>query len=379
MKVAIVHDYLIDFGGAERVLLVLHEMYPEAPIYTSIYRPKLLGKFAENFKNADVRQSWFGSLPYAEKLISPFRFLLPLVWSSLPLNAYDLILTSSSWAITKGFAKKKGAVEICYCHTPPRYLYGYDTSRKFTGLFGKLVWFYGLIVNHFMRMYDFKQAQKVDYFIANSKEVQSRIQKFYRRDSVVIYPPIEITNNQASIIKQKEYFLTGGRIVSAKNFDLIIKAFNKLKLPLKIYGDGVLESELKKIAYGNTRQQSLRSSLGGQVEFLGKVSDEKLGELYSNAKAFILAQKDEDFGMTAVEAQSYGCPVIAYKGGGYEESIVENKTGLFFNELTVDSLAKTVELLNRLTVNKEDCIKNAKRFSRERFEREMRGVVLSKI
>ena len=189
-KNAIVHDYLIDFGGAERVLVALHEMYPEAPIYTSIYRPKLLGKFADKFSDTKIVESWFGKIPFAEKLISPLRFLLPLIWKSLNLKEYDLIVSSSSWAITKGFDKKKGAIEICYCHTPPRYLYGYDTSRKFTGIFGKLVWFYGLIVNHFMRMYDFKQAQKVDYFIANSNEVASRIAKFYHRDATVIYPPI---------------------------------------------------------------------------------------------------------------------------------------------------------------------------------------------
>ena len=190
MKIAIVHDYLIDFGGAERVLLALHEIYPEAPIYVSIYRPNLLGKFNDNFKNAKIVESGFGKIPFAEKLISPFRFLLPMIWKSFNLKNYDLIISSASWAITKGFDKKTGAVEICYCHTPPRYLYGYDTSRKFTGIIGNLVRFYGLIVNQYMRMYDYKQAQKVDYFIANSKEVASRIAKFYHRDSVVIYPPI---------------------------------------------------------------------------------------------------------------------------------------------------------------------------------------------
>lgn len=190
MKIALVHDYLIDFGGAERVLATLHEMYPMAPIYTSIYRPKLLGKFAEKFGDVKIIQSWFGYLPYAEKLISPFRFLLPLIWKSFDLTDCDLIISSASWAITKGFDKGKNTKEICYCHTPPRYLYGYDTSRKFTGIFGRLVWFYGLIVNHFMRMYDYNQAQKVDYFIVNSQEVKKRIEKFYRREAVVIYPPV---------------------------------------------------------------------------------------------------------------------------------------------------------------------------------------------
>lgn len=361
MKIAIVHDYLIDFGGAERVLMVLHEMYPDAPIYTSIYRPKLLGKFANKLGDAKIVQSWFSYLPFAEKLISPFRFLLPLIWKSLNLKEYDLIISSASWAVTKGFDKKKGAIEICYCHTPPRYLYGYDTSRKFTGIFGLFVWLYGLFVNHFMRMYDFKSAQNVDYFIANSEEVKRRIEKFYRREARVIYPPIENSSMQnVESSKEKNYFLTGGRLVSAKNFDLIIKAFNKLKLPLKIYGAGVLEQELKSIS-------------GPKVEFLGKVSDEELSNLYTQAKAFVVAQKDEDFGMTSLEAQSYGCPVVAYRGGGYTESIIENKTGVFFEELTEDSLIKSIkvnQLFNNSVIQK-NCIANAKRFSKDRFKREM--------
>jgi glycosyltransferase involved in cell wall biosynthesis len=356
MKIAIVHDYLIDFGGAERVLLSLHEIYPEAPIYVLTYRPKLLGNFKKNFKNIDVRQSQFGKLPFAEKLISPFRFLLPLIWQSFNLKSYDLIISSSSWAVTKGFEKKKKAVEICYCHTPPRYLYGYDTSRKFKGFLGSLVAIYSTIINHFMRIYDFKQAQKVNFFIANSKEVALRIEKFYRRNSKVIYPPVEIQEE----FKEggKEYYLTGGRMTYAKNFDLIIKTFNKLKLPLKIYGDGILRKDLEKIANKN-------------IEFVGKIADSELIKLYINAKAFVLAQKDEDFGITCVEAQGCGCPVIAYKGGGYLESVIENKTGVFFDELGVDSLVETIKRFEKTKFDSKECIKNAKKFNKERFREEM--------
>ncbi len=156
MKIAIVHDYLIDFGGAERVLLALHEIYPEAPIYVSIYRKEKLGKFAKKFEK--------------KKIISPLRFLLPAIWSSFNLSKYDLIIDSSAWAITRGFKRRRGQVEICYCHTPPRYLYGFDTSRSWNKKwYGKLIQTYAFFINKYMRLYDYKTSQKVDFFIANSK------------------------------------------------------------------------------------------------------------------------------------------------------------------------------------------------------------------
>ncbi len=361
MKIAIVHDYLIDFGGAERVLLALHEIYPEAPIYVSIYRQNRLGKFAGKFSDAKIIQSWFGEIPFADKLISPLRFLIPAIWNGFNLKEYDLIISSASWAVAKGFEKKKGAIEVCYCHTPPRYLYGYDTSRRFDGLMGKLVSFYGLIVNHFMLQYDFKRAQKVDYFIANSEEVKKRIAKFYRRDSTVIYPPVELPKSDTSAL-DRIYYLTGGRLMAAKNFDLIIKTFNKLGLPLKIYGAGPLKNNLKRIAKDN-------------IEFLGKVDDVEIARLYAGAKAFILAQEDEDFGMTAVEAMSFGTPVIAYKGGGYLESVVEGKTGLFFAGLSVESLSSAVKKFEKVKLNLADCVNQSKKFSKERFIKEIVGFI----
>lgn len=363
-KIAIIHDYLIDFGGAERVLLALHEIYPTAPVYVSIYRQNRLGKFADKFKNAKIIQSWFGYLPFADRLISPLRFLLPAIWRSFDLTNYDLIISSVSWAVTKGFDKKNDAIEICYCHTPPRYLYGYDTSRKYSGFLGKLIDIYSLLVNHFMLQYDFRQAQKVDYFIANSEEVRKRIAKFYRRDSTVIYPPVGINKFKSTINNSGKYYLTGGRLTAAKNFDMVIHAFNKLMLPLKIYGSGPLERQLKNMAKAN-------------IEFLGRVDDDKMSELYSEARTFIVAQKDEDFGMTVVEAMGYGTPVIAYKGGGYLESVIEGKTGLFFSELTVESLSEAIKKFGKIKFQPEDCINQAKKFSLARFKKEMISFVKS--
>ncbi len=366
MKIAIVHDYLMDLGGAERVLLALHEIYPTAPIYVSIYRKNKLGKFADNFKNAKIIQSWFGNLPFADKLISPLRFMLPVIWKDFDLEKYDLIIDSSAWAITRGFKTKKSQIEICYCHTPPRYLYGFDTSRKWNKKwFGSLVKFYSYFVNIFLRWFDRRSSKKVDYFIANSKNVADRIQNFYHRESTVIYPPVEIlVSNAIYNIQNTKYFLAGGRLVAAKNFDLIIKACIKAKVNLKIFGAGILENDLMKLAKEN-------------VEFLGKVPDENLFELYKNAEGFIVAQKDEDFGITTIEAQSAGCPVIAYRGGGYLESVIENNlpaqagTGIFFDELNKESIVSAINKLQKTKWNKKVIMENARKFSKERFKKEM--------
>ncbi len=368
MKIAIVHDYLIDFGGAEQVLLALHEIYPKAPIYTLILDKKGIGDSWQKLQNAKIYTSWFNSLPFSSKLISPFRFLLPLIWKSFDFSSYNLIIDSSSWAITKGFKTKSDQIEVSYTHTPPRYLYGFDTSRNWkNSWFSKLVYFYGFLVNHFMRIYDYDTAQKVDLFIANSKNVQARIEKYYGKTSTVIYPPVEIDKIVKIENEEKEnFFLTGGRLVAAKNFDLIIKACKEAKVKLKIFGSGVLEKELKKLANEN-------------IEFLGELSEENLYSYYKKAKAFIAAQRDEDFGITPVEAMASGTPVVAYRGGGYLESVVDAKTGIFFNELKTESIVSAINKLSRTRMDSQDCINEAKKFSKERFKTEIKKYILKNI
>lgn len=366
MKIAIVHDYLIDFGGAEQVLLALHEIYPFAPIYTSILDKKGMGDSWQKFEKAKIKTSWFSSLPFSSKLISPFRFLLPVIWKSFDLASYDLIIDSSSWAITKGFKTKTKQIEISYTHTPPRYLYGYDTSRNWKdSWFSKIVYVYGFLVNHFMRIYDFDRAQKVDRFLANSKNVQARIEKYYGRNSIVIYPPVEVEKIINSPKQEKEnFFLTGGRLVAAKNFDLIIRACKEAKVKLKIFGSGVLEKELKKLSDEN-------------VEFVGEISEDKLYSYYKKAIGFIAAQKDEDFGITLVESMAAGTPVIAYRGGGYLESVVEGKTGVFFDVLKTDSLTAAIRKLLRTKIDSRDCVNGAKKFSKQVFKDSFRVFVKS--
>jgi glycosyltransferase involved in cell wall biosynthesis len=261
---------------------------------------------------------------------------------------------------------KNAKKEICYLHTPPRYLWGYDTSRDWkNSWFSGLVKVYALVVNHFMRLYDFSQAQKVTYFIANSKNVARRIEKFYRRkDYKIIYPPVDnFAPTKVPLSGTKGgYFLTGGRMVRTKNFDLIIKACQKAGVNLKIFGSGVEENTLRKLANKNT-------------EFLGRVSDSKLADLYANAKAFIVAQKDEDFGMTPVEAAAYGTPTIAYHAEGYLESVVEEETGLFFDELTVESIAKAIKKSEKIKWNKSTIKKHTKKFGKERFNKKVRSII----
>ena len=381
MKIAIVHDYLIDYGGAERVLKTLHEMYPDAPIYVSVLNKDGLGKFWKEFENADIRVSWFGKLPFAHRLISPLRFLLPWIWSSFEFSNYDIVITSASWAVTKGVKKGKKTKEICYIHTPPRWLYGYDESRSWRNKwYGWPIKVYALVIGHFLRMYDFDQAQKVDHFIANSENVAKRVERFYRRKvDAVVYPPVDVdkffptdekirnyNSGQFPVVEKRDsYYLTGGRLVAAKNFDLIIRAFNKLGLPLKIYGSGSLREELEGLAKDN-------------VEFLGRVEEKELIKLYQEAKAFLVAQKDEDFGITPIEAMAAGTPVIAYKNGGYLETVIEGKTGVFFEELTVESLTKAVQRFESLgkKIKPEDCINNARKFSLKVFEDRIRNYIL---
>jgi len=357
MKLCLIHDYLKEYGGAERVLEALHEIWPKAPIYTSFCLEGSKAQLA--FKDAKIIESWFGKLPFCDKLISPLRFLLPSVWRSFDFSQYDLVISSASWAITKGFAKGK-TKEICYCHTPPRYLYGYETSRDL-----KKHWYirlYASVVNYFMRPYDFRQAQKVTYFIANSQETRSRIKKFYRKEAAVINPPVDLPQFKNQKAKTGDYFLTGGRLEAAKNFDLIIKACKQLKVPLKIYGTGSQENFLKSIA-------------GSKTEFLGGIDDQQKFELMRNCRAFVVMATDEDFGITPLEAMATGRPVIAFKGGGYLETVIEGKTGVFLDQLTVVSLAKTLNGFKPEKYKFQDCQAQAQKFSKERFKKEVKDFV----
>ncbi len=357
MKVALVHDYLNELGGAERVLLALSEIWPKAPIYTSFYKGG--SPSWERFRDKDIRVSWAHYIPFfSTYLHSPLRFIAPLIWNSFDFSKYDVVIGSAGWYITKGFRKGKNTIEICYCHTPPRWLYGYKTSIEWQKYWPIRI--YGIIVAHFMRMYDFEAAQKVDYFIANSKNVAARIWKFYRKDSKVIYPPVELPN--VGNVEKGDYYLVISRIVGGKGLELAVAAAQKLGFKLKIAG----------VPAGYyTEYKKLSEIAGKNVEFLGYVSDKELAKLYKGAKAFLALATDEDFGMAPVEAMLAGTPVIAFRGGGYIESVIDGRTGIFFNEPTVESLVEAIKQFNHLAIQPSDCINQAKKFSKEKFKREM--------
>ena len=366
MKIALVNDYIKEYGGAERVLEALTEIYPSAPIYTAFYDKK--GTAYEHFKNKKIISSWAQDVPFfVSKLHSPLRFLAPLIWESFDLSGYDVVISSASWYITKGFRKRfehnDHFVEVCYCHTPPRWLYGYNTSVNFQKY--PLIKAYAAVVGHFMRLYDFEASQKVDYFVANSREVAGRIAKFYRRDSTVIYPPATLSLARRASppdIKRSDYYLIVSRIVGGKGLDMAIEAALKGGFKLKIAGS--------KAGYF-----SLNHPKSNQIEFLGQVTDKELIELYKGAKGFLALSRDEDFGITPVEAMSVGTPVIAFNGGGYKETVLNRKTGLLFDNYSVDGLISAIKQFNNLIIDPKDCIEQSLKFSKERFKKEIKEFV----
>lgn len=365
MKVALVHDYLNDYGGAERVLEVLAEMYPEAPIYTAFFRR---GSSAyERLKHRDIRVSWAHHVPFfARKLHSPLRFLAPQIWRSFDFSDYDVVISSSSWYMTKGIRVPNTTLHVSYIHTPPRYLYGYDTSINWRKYWPVRV--YAAIVNKELRQFDYMTAQTVDVLVANSKNVRKRIAKFWRRESEVIYPPVEVRgiDNRLQGIEKGDYLLVISRLVGGKGLGLAVEAANQLHMPLKVVGTGA--------GWGH-EERDLRALAGPTVEFLGHVSDDKLGALYAGAFAFLALAKDEDFGITPVEAQLAGTPVIAYRGGGYLETIIEGETGIFFDELTAQSLVKGIEMCKSISFERSKIRLHAQKFSKERFVKEMEALV----
>lgn len=367
MKVAIVHDYIKEFGGAERVLKALTEIYPDAPIYTAIADKESVAY--KEFKNKKIITSWFNLIPFADRLASPLRFLTPLIWGSFNFKNYDLVISSASWYITKGFGSKAKPIEVCYCHTPPRWLYGYTTSVNFQK--HAIVRAYALIVGHFLRMYDYNRAQKVNYFVANSKETAARIKKFYRRDPTIIYPPVSLTlaRGKEQETRNKDYYFMVARLSGSKGLEMAVEAAKKLNLKLKIAGSSA----------GYYSDTQLKKNAPSNIEFLGQVTDEELAGLYANAKGFLALAKDEDFGITPVESMLAGTPVVAFNGGGYKETIIEGETGLFFYEYSLPGLVEAIHIFESMKFDSKLIKKRAEKFSKERFKKEFKQFVQSHV
>lgn len=365
LKVAIVHDFLDTYGGAERVLEVICEVFPEAPIYTLLYdEEKMRGKF----KNKNIHTSFLQSFP--EFIKKRKRYLLPLMPTApeaFDLRDFDLVL-SSSGAWSKGIITRLNTKHISYLHSPMRFIWDYnerylkDTKKKL-GICKRMFLTY-------LRIWDFEAAQRPDVLIANSVFTKERINKYYRRDCEVIYPPL-LSNfkstdgeksNQESI-EDKNYFLVVSRLSGYKKVDLVVEVFNKMGLPLVIIGEGEESDNLKKIAKKN-------------IKIIGWQSDAVLEKYYQGARAFIFPAID-DFGLTIIEAMSFGKPVIAIRKGGAKEIVKEGISGEFFDAQTVEVLADGVRRFMEKEKSYDSNIikKEIERFSKERFKKELSDLV----
>lgn len=351
-KIALVHDHLTQDGGAERVLRVLSSMFPEAPVFTLVHDKNAF----RAMEDKDIRTSFIQQLPFGLRKFQWFLPLMPSATEHHDLRAFDLVLSSSS-ALSKGVIPGTHATHICYCHTPTRYLWTdtheYIQSLKVPGLIKRILPVY---LSH-MRKWDRMAADRVDHFVANSHTVKHRIQTFYRREAHVVYPPVD-TEQFAISEKPKTYFLAGGRIAAYKRFDLVVDAFNRLKLPLKIFGSGPFLDELAKRSKDN-------------IEFLGRVTDEKKAELYANCIAYLNPQ-EEDFGITAIEAMAAGRPVIAYAKGGATETVIEGLSGTLFRNQIWEDVADTVFRFDDTQFDPYRVKQHAEQFSRSAFEQKIR-------
>ncbi|PZE20821.1 glycosyltransferase [Paenibacillus xerothermodurans] len=357
MKVALVHDYLNQYGGAERVLECFMDLFPEAPVYTIISD---LSKMPERFRQAKIHNSFVQNIPFSRTQYKKMLGLFPLAVEQFDLRGYDLILSSSS-AFAKGILTNPSQLHICYCHTPMRYvwdLYHQYMEEISNPLFKKVLPF----ILHRIRNWDQISSHRVDHYISNSHNVSRRISKYYKRESHVIHPPVAVDRFQPTD-QEEDYFLIVSRLIPYKRIDLVIEVFNRLKLPLVIIGDGYDRDRLKKLA-------------GPTVTMLGYQSDETITEYYAKCKAFILAG-EEDFGITPLEAQANGKPVIAFGKGGALETVVEGKTGVFFHEHSIASLAEAVEHFHTLYFDPQFIRRHADQFNERRFKQQISNFIIA--
>jgi glycosyltransferase involved in cell wall biosynthesis len=362
MKIAFVYDKVNKFGGAERVLLALHEIWPEAPLYTAVY-DKEKAKWADVFQ---VKTSFLRYLPFLQDRHEILSLITPYAFESFNFDQYDVVLSVTS-ADAKGIITKPSTLHITYCLTPTRYFWsGYDEYLREPGVnvFNPIARLYMRLFFPKFRQWDFIASSRPDNYIAISYLVARRIKTYYRREAIVIYPPIDMKNFKPNNKKlnKEEYYLIVSRLVPYKRIDYAIRAFNRLGWKLKIIGSGIDEGRLKNLAYQN-------------IKFLGgNLTDEKLCWYYQNCKALIFPG-EEDFGLTAVEVQACGKPVIAFYGGGVKESVQPHITGQFYNCLTEDSLIECLYDFEERCYLPSACRKNAELFTKDKFQREMKLAV----
>ena len=357
MKIALVYDRVNKFGGAERVLQSLHQVFPQAPLYTAVYNPKT-APWANIFS---IKPSFLNKFPLAKTHHELYPLLTTIAFESFDLNAFDVVISVTS-AEAKSIITHPKTLHLCYCLTPTRYLWSHQQhyqKKPGLGLWSKLSKLVFSFTKPYLQKLDLVTSHRPDKFIAISKEVKNRIKKYYHRDSKVIYPPVNTTQFQYK--KPEDYYLLVSRLTSYKRVDLAIRTFNQLGEKLVIIGSGREMKNLKKLAKLN-------------ITFLGSVSDSKLKNYYSRCRALIMPQ-EEDFGLVSLEAQSSGKPVIAYGSGGAKDTIIEEKTGLLFKEPTVDSLMTAVKQFTSLNWNHKLIQAHAKEFDIKIFRNKFKNFV----
>ena len=350
-KVAIVHDFLMQMGGAEKVVEVLHEMYPDAPIYTSAYDRDAM---PAHYRDWDVHTTFLQRLPMKRRTHRAALLLYPAAFESFDLSRFDLVISSSSW-FAKGVITQPHTTHICYTHTPMRLAWmpnSYMKEERISMMMRTLM-APGL---NYLRAWDVQASMRVDHYLANSRIVADRIQKFYRRDSSVIAPPVD-TNRFYISPETDDYYIMVTRLAPYKLLDLAVRALTQLDRPLKIVGTGRYMEQLKKMA-------------GPKVEFLGRVSDAELPTLLARAKAYIMPGM-EDFGIAPVEANAAGRPVIALGVGGALDSQIDGVTGVLFPEPTVESLIEAIKRADKIEFDPARIRAHAQSFDRETFKARM--------
>ncbi len=354
MQIALVHDYLNQYGGAERVLEALHDIVPDAPVYTSIYDAAAM---PAQYRDWDIRTTWMQALPLWRRFFRHYFLLYPKAFESIPLQQYQLIISSSS-AYAKGVIPAPGAVHICYCHTPMRFAWQTDQYIAREQIRGPIKVIMQFLLRY-LREWDVRSAPRVTHYIANSRVVAERIRTHYQREATIIPPPVDLAPFQN--IPAGDYLLTGGRLVPYKRIDLAIQACSALGVPLVVFGDGRDKAELMAMA-------------GPTVRFVGRVSEAERLELFAGARGFLFPG-EEDFGITPLEAMAAGRPVLAYRAGGALDTVIPDQTGVFFDTQTVDAVQAGITQLMGRTWDAQRIRHHAEQFSRERFIERMQAVI----
>lgn len=354
-KIAIVHDWFDIYGGSENVVYTLLEIFPESDLYSLLITSKAQKYIQSKFPNVKIHTSFFQNLRFLLKFgfnLSIIKIISWIYWEKLDMSKYDLIISSSHSFGSKAVGKKrkKESLHISYIHTPPKYLYQETSENN---------WFKKTFLVKLLKKIDLLGSARPDILIANSKNVQNRIKKYYKRDSIVVYPPVEIKINK---FPKKNYYLWFSRMTPQKGIELAVKTAVKNNIKLVVAGGGLLERKMKKIS-------------NGKIKFKGVVNEKEKNKLLSEAKALIFTAIDEDFGIVPIEAMRQGTPVIAFNSGGIKETVINNKTGILFDKYNQESLYKAVKKMEYIKLNRQKIKKWSQKFSKKEFTKQIKKII----